>query len=101
MIVKLILVIALFFTISCRFSDEATNCERIRSEKGGLTCQNNIMFRELLFEFDEDKGLNPRNDPNSRGNQYINYIILSCIIEYKESEECRKKSHIKPVIERW
>jgi hypothetical protein len=87
----------LFVFISHCITDEASHCEKLRSEKGGLTCQNNIMFRELLFEFDENKGLSPRTDSNSRGNQYINYIIISCLAEYKEGEECRKKSHIKPV----
>ncbi|MCB1180047.1 MAG: hypothetical protein KDK36_20885 [Leptospiraceae bacterium] len=84
---------------NCQITDEATYCERKKNNREGvLTCESSFLYREMFFEFDEDKGLNPRTDPNSAGNQFTNNIIVSCLLEYVENENCRKKSHIKPVL---
>jgi hypothetical protein len=92
---KLILIIFVFI-FGC-ITDEASHCEKLRSDRRSDTCYNSIIIREGFYESDEEKGLSPRTDPNSRGNQYLNYVLYICLAEYKEGEECRKKSHIKPV----
>ncbi len=90
------ILIVFVFIFGC-ITDEASHCEKLRSERRSDSCKSSLVTRNYLFSLDEDKGLSPRTDPNSRGNQYLNYVLYICLAEYIEGEECRKKSHIKPV----